>query len=94
MRLPWKRARKPKPTPQEIEGRCPGCRCELPLTYEQRLLLAAGAPAWPFCPLCARIVSADAFTRADTGERVEAATERVSYKPNLMVESAQHACYR
>lgn len=81
MRLPWKRSGKLKPSAQEIGATCPGCQCELPLTYEQRLLLADGGPAWPFCPVCARIVSADAFTRADTDERVEAATARVSYRP-------------
>lgn len=81
MRFLWKRSGKLKPSPQEIGARCPGCRCELPLTYEQRLLLADGGPAWPFCPVCARIVSADAFTRADTGVRIEAAAERVSQKP-------------
>lgn len=83
----WKRSGKLKPSPQDIGARCPGCRCELPLTYEQRLLLVDGGPAWLFCPVCARIVSAEAFTGAETVASVQAATERVSYK-SMIADSA------
>lgn len=43
-----------------LVARCPGCRSELPISCEQSLLLATGVPIWPFCPVCNRLVRAEA----------------------------------
>lgn len=61
MRLPWKK--RPKLSPDEIGARCPDCRCELPVSFEQRVLLADNQPCWLFCPLCVRLVAGQAFAR-------------------------------
>jgi hypothetical protein len=39
VRFPWMK-RSPQPTAREIGARCPGCRCELPVTFEQAMRLA------------------------------------------------------
>jgi hypothetical protein len=49
-----------------FSARCPDCHCELPLTIEQSMLLASGAPVWPFCPVCTRIVRGEAFHKTKT----------------------------
>ena len=90
MRLPWKRSGNARP-PRDIGAKCPGCRCELPLTYEQRLLLDDAAPVWLFCPLCTRIVSAEAFTREGTAEKPAVYREDVSFRPAATLASAQNA---
>lgn len=64
MWLPWKK--RPKLSPDEIGARCPDCHCELPVSFEQRLLLADGQPSWLFCPVCVRLVAGQAFVRKAT----------------------------
>lgn len=54
MSWPWRQKRDPK----RIGAECPHCRAELPLTLEQAMLLADRQPAWVFCRVCQRIVSA------------------------------------
>lgn len=54
MRWPWTR----KQDPKTIRAECPHCRGDLPLTFEQAMLLADGQPAWVFCRVCQRIVGA------------------------------------
>jgi hypothetical protein len=61
MRLPWQK--RPTLSADEIGARCPSCRCELPVSFEQRLLLADSQPCWLFCPLCVRLVAGQAFAR-------------------------------
>jgi len=93
VRLPWTRSAKPRPSPRHIGARCSGCRRELPLTYEQGLLLADDRPVWLFCPLCARIVWAEAFTREGTAEKPEPYKAYVSFRPAPMLASVQaHDC--
>ncbi|HZT38856.1 MAG TPA: hypothetical protein VFA28_13250 [Bryobacteraceae bacterium] len=48
---------------EQIGARCPDCRSELPILFEQALRLVDGEPVWLFCPLCKRIVSAVMFDR-------------------------------
>ena len=61
MRLPWSKRR--KNSAPDISARCGRCRCELPVTFEQALRLAADRTVWLFCPLCSRIVAGEPFVR-------------------------------
>jgi hypothetical protein len=62
MRLPWI-IRKRKRAIGDIGARCPQCHCELPLMFEQSLLLADDKRVWLFCPICARTVAGEGFFR-------------------------------
>jgi hypothetical protein len=73
--------RKPgvRKTTDHIGARCPDCRSELPILFEQALRLADGEPVWLFCPLCKRIVSAETFIReqiAAAANVVQSAADR------------------
>jgi hypothetical protein len=87
MRLPWQK--RPKLSPDEIGARCPSCHCELPVSFEQRLLLADSQPCWLFCPLCVRLVAGQAFTRksAEAGASGALASESVKTSTNSRAQA-------
>jgi predicted nucleic acid-binding Zn-ribbon protein len=58
-----KRGGKQGPSLVDIGARCPGCDSELPLTFEQQILLRSGQKPWLFCPACRRIVAGEPFVR-------------------------------
>jgi hypothetical protein len=90
MRLPW--FRRPKLSPDEIGARCPSCHCELPVTFEQRLLLADRQPSWLFCPLCRRLVAGQPFARKSGEPASSGASARepvkISSRPQTVAQPA------
>jgi hypothetical protein len=52
-----------------IIAHCPHCRSELPLGSDQAAWLAGGKRSWLFCPLCSRIVAAEATVNEDQHQR-------------------------
>jgi hypothetical protein len=66
MWFPWKRSPTAKLSPSAIGARCPTCKRELPLFYDQADLFAAGHRVWVFCPVCERLVSPLRFERPQT----------------------------
>jgi hypothetical protein len=65
--------RRRKLSPAEITARCRGCHSELPIMYEQAVLLADGNPVWLFCPACTRIVAAERIVRSTSSSEPDRA---------------------
>jgi hypothetical protein len=59
----WRKQNKKQLAPEDVGARCPSCRAELPINYEQALRLIDGEKVWLYCPLCTAVVDAQMFTR-------------------------------
>ncbi len=53
------------PAPESIGARCPGCHREAAVSYEQKLLMAAGRRPYVFCPVCRRFAAAEPAIPSD-----------------------------
>lgn len=52
----------------EAGARCPYCKSELPIMFEQARRLAEGKEVWLFCPIYTRLVLAEGFARVSIRE--------------------------
>jgi hypothetical protein len=55
--------------PTAVSAQCPHCRSELPLGADQAAWLSGGKRSWLFCPLCSRIVAAEARIEDNLSQR-------------------------